>query len=201
MYPNDKAKKALEEGLAIAKKNAEVDTGGWCHSFEMWKKDGYNKRGGARAMGMITGIAYGGLLEMKDAVGVDPAELLPQTQKALKGMSDGGGGFTYGYDNGMGDLAMSRACYVLMGLQATGNYSHPFYRKITKSLKMRYKNCYRGHAFAPLHYFSVASAMHRQGKGEYQKFINHYLDWLMERQKESGEVPMQSDSGKRRDCR
>lgn len=188
---------AFQEGLKVAADQVE-DTGGYCHHKEMWKENNYNKIGGGRDLGMVTSMVYGAFLEMK-SLGVDPGSLMEKAQKNLESISDGNG-FSYGTDNRWGDICMSRACYVLLGLLATKRTDHPFYAKITEGLEKRYKSVESGHAFGPLHYFAVGAALHRLGAGEYSKFSSEFLPKLTSSQGSDGTVPMKSDGGKRKDA-
>jgi hypothetical protein len=189
---------AFNDGLKIAAEQQE-ETGGWCHHKEMWKESGYNKKGGGRDLGTVTSMIVGAFFIMK-SLGVDPGSLLEKASKNLDSISDGRGGFTYGTDNRWHDVDGSRGANVLVGLLATRKTDHPWYGKIVESINARYTKCKDGHAFAPLHYFAVAAAMHRLGPGEYAKFYNHYVPILSADQKDDGSVPMQSDGGKRKDA-
>jgi hypothetical protein len=188
---------AFSEGLKVAAEEQE-ETGGWCHHKHMWKENNYNKIGGGKDLGTVTSMIYGSFLIMK-SLGVDPGSLMEKAQKNLESISDGAG-FSYGTDNRWGDVDLSRGCNALLGILATKRTDHPFYAKITAALPQRYTKCMQGHAFAPLHYFAVAAAMHRLGPGEYAKFANEYIPKLTAAQDSEGVVPMQSDGGKRKDA-
>jgi hypothetical protein len=183
--------KALAEGLKMAAKQQE-DTGGWCHHLRMWKEDNYNKKGGGQDLGMVTAMIYGAFVEMK-ALGVTVGPMMEKTQKNLETISDGMG-VRYGTDNGVGDAAMARASWVLMSLLATNQTAHPLYPKYAKGLEQRYKKIEEGvHGFSPLHYFSVAAAMHRLGPDLYSKFTAEYLDRLIKTQNAEGVVPLHGE--------
>jgi len=183
--------KALAEGLKMAQKQQE-ETGGWCHHLKMWMEDNYNKKGGGQDLGMVTTMIYGGFLEMK-ALGISVGPMMEKTQKNLETISDGMG-VRYGTDNGVGDAAMARASWVLSSLLATGNVTHPFFAKYEKGLQQRYKKIEDGvHGFAPLHYFSVAAAMHRLGPDTYAKFSAEYLDRLIKTQTAEGICPLKGE--------
>jgi hypothetical protein len=183
--------KALADGLKMAAAQQE-ETGGWCHHLEMWKKDGYNKKGGGRDLGMITAMIYGAFLELK-SMGVEVGPMMERARKNLESISDGAG-VRYGTDNGVGDAAMARASWVLLGIQASGDAAHPFAAKYATALQARYRRIEEGvHGFAPLHYFSVAAAMHRQGPDAYAKFAAEYLDKLIATQTPEGVVPLHQE--------
>ena len=183
--------KALAEGLKMADEQQEK-TGGWCHHLRMWAEDDYNKKGGGQDLGMITTMMVGALLELK-ALGVTVSPVLDRALKNLETISDGTG-IRYGTDNAVGDAAMARASYVLLGLQATANAAHPFASKFAKGLESRYKKIEEGvHGYAPFHYFSVAAAMHRSGPDAYRKFTEEYLDKLIATQTAEGVVPLHAE--------
>jgi len=183
--------KAFAEGLKMAQKQQE-ETGGWCHHLRMWKEDNYNKKGGGQDLGMVTAMIYGAFVEMK-ALGITVGPMMEKTQKNLETISDGMG-VRYGTDNGVGDAAMARASWVLMALLGTNQPTHPLYAKYEKGLEQRYKKIEEGvHGFAPLHYFSVASAMHRLGPDLYARFTAEYLDRLMKTQTVEGIVPLHGE--------
>jgi hypothetical protein len=183
--------KALAEGLKLAEEQQEK-TGGWCHHLRMWAEDDYNKKGGGQDLGMITTMMMASFLELK-ALGVNVGPIADRTQKNLETISDGTG-IRYGTDNNVGDAAMARASYVLLGLQATGNLSHPMAAKFAKGLEARYKKIEEGvHGYAPFHYFSVAAAMHRSGPDAYRKFCDEYLDRLTATQTAEGVVPLRQE--------
>ncbi len=102
--------RALADGLKLAAKQQE-ETGGWCHHLEMWKKDGYHRKGGGRDLGMITAMVYGAFLELT-SLGVEVGPMMDRARKNLEAISDGAG-VRYGTDNGVGDAAMARASWVL----------------------------------------------------------------------------------------
>lgn len=197
-YPDPAVLKTLQDGLKIAAKNQE-ETGGWCHHLEMWKKNNYNKIGGGRDLGMVTSMIYGAFLIMKYHLKIDPGVTMEKAHKNLESISDGMG-FCYGTDNRWGDICMSRASYVFLGITSSKQMNHPFTTKIINGLKQRYKQVDQGHAFGPLHYFGVAAAMHRLGPAEYQKFFDEWGNKLIAAQKEDGSVDMKSDGGKRADA-
>ncbi|HLY11176.1 MAG TPA: DUF6288 domain-containing protein [Planctomycetota bacterium] len=183
--------KAVAEGLKLAEEQQEK-TGGWCHHLRMWAEDGYNHKGGGQDLGMVTTMMVGALLELK-ALGVAVGPVLDRALKNLDSLSDGAG-IRYGTDNNVGDAAMARASYVLLGLQATGNSANPTLAKFTKGLESRYKNIEEGeHGYAPFHYFSVAAASHRSGPDQYRKFTEAYLDRLLATQTEEGVVPLHQE--------
>lgn len=183
--------KAFQEGLKKAEEQQEK-TGGWCHHLRMWTEDGYNKKGGGQDLGMITTMMFGAFMELK-TLGINPGPIVDRTQKNLESISDGTG-IRYGTDNNVGDAAMARASYALLGLQATGRLTHPFYPKFTKGLEQRYKEIEKGvHGYAPFHYFSVAAASHRMGPDQYRKFADEWLDRLMAKQTAEGVVALEDD--------
>jgi hypothetical protein len=178
--------KALADGLKMAAAQQE-ETGGWCHHLGMWK-GGYNTMGGGKDLGMITSMIYGSFVELK-ALGVEVGPMMEKAQKNLETISDGAG-VRYGTDNNVGDAGMARASWVLLGIQASMQ-NHPFYAKYEKGLEQRYKKLEEGvHGFAPLHWFSIAAAMHREGPDEYAKFTAAYLDKLLTTQRVDGVVPL-----------
>jgi hypothetical protein len=180
---------ALADGLKKAAAQQE-ETGGWCHHLGMWK-GGYNTMGGGKDLGMITSMIYGSFVELK-ALGVEIGPMMEKAQKNLESISDGMG-VRYGTDNNVGDAAMARASWVLLGIQAAGQ-NHPLYAKYSKGLEQRYKKIEEGaHGFAPLHYFSVAVAMHREGPDAYFKFAAEYLDKLILTQRADGVVPLHNE--------
>ena len=183
--------KALAEGLKMAQKQQE-DTGGWCHHLRMWKEDNYNKKGGGQDLGMVTTMIYAAFLEMK-SLGITVGPMMEKAQKNLETISDGMG-VRYGTDNGVGDAAMARASWVLMALLATHQPTHPLYAKYEKGIEQRFRKIEDGvHGFAPLHYFSVAAAMHRLGPEMYAKFTTEYLDKLIKTQTAEGIVPLHGE--------
>ena len=183
--------KALAQGLLMAQKQQE-ETGGWCHHLRMWAEENYNKKGGGQDLGMVTAMIYGGFLEIK-ALGITVGPMMEKAQKNLETISDGMG-IRYGTDNGVGDAAMARASWVLLSLLATGNVGHPFFAKYEKGLMQRYRKIEDGvHGFAPLHYFSVAAAMHRLGPDAYSKFTAEYLDRLIQTQTPEGVCPLKGE--------
>jgi hypothetical protein len=188
---------ALSEGIRIAADNVE-ETGGWCHSKGMWQQTGYNKNGGGRDLGIVTSMIYGAFLEMK-SMGIDAGSLMERAMKNLDSLSDGQG-VCYGTDNRCPDFGNSRASYALLGMLGTKRTDHPLFSKYSQGISNKFKGVPQGHAFAPLHYFGVAAAMHRMGPGEYQKFTAEFLDKLISAQQGDGSVPMHSDGGKRKDA-
>jgi len=183
--------KALADGLKLAAEQQEK-TGGWCHHLRMWAEDDYNKKGGGQDLGMITTMMVGALLELQ-ALGVSVDPILERAQKNLGSLSDGMG-IRYGTDNNVGDAAMARASYVLLGLRATGNAAHPFAATFAKGLEGRYRKIEEGvHGYAPFHYFSVAAAMHRGGPDLYRRFCEEYLDRLIATQTAEGIVPLHGE--------
>lgn len=183
--------RAISEGLKNAAAQQE-ETGGWCHHREFWKESGYNTRGGGKDLGMLTAILYAALTEIK-ALGIPVGSILERAEKNLESLSDGMG-VRYGTDNAVGDPAMARASWALLGLQATGQTGHRLYRQYVRGLEQRYKRIEEGvHGFAPLHYFGVAAAMHRQGPETYARFTAEYLDRLIATQTSDGVVPLRGE--------
>jgi hypothetical protein len=185
----------VQKAVADAFRNAEEqqeETGGWCHHREFWKESGYNKKGGGKDLGMVTALVYGAFLEFK-SLGMNPGSMMERAEKNLQTISDGVG-IRYGTDNNVGDAAMARASYVLLGLQATGRVTHPLYAKYQKGLESRYKEIEAEvHGYSPFHYFSVAAAMHRMGPETYRKFVEEYLDRLIATQTSEGMVPLHTE--------
>lgn len=181
--------RGMAEGLKMAAPQQEA-TGGWCHHLQMWQENGYNRMGGGRDLGMVTSMIYGAFLEMR-GLGLEiPGGMMEKAQKNLESISDGAG-IRYGTDNMVGDAGMARASYVLLGLQASGRAADPMYARFTKGLEQRYKNVDKGvHGFAPLHWWSVAAAMHRMGPEWYRKYCDEYLDKMIATQREDGVVPL-----------
>jgi hypothetical protein len=175
----------------------QEESGGWGHFKDDPNKEKYAKNGGSRDLGIITSMIYGTFLFL-ESKGTKIGGVKDRALKNLEKISDGAG-FSYGIDMKWGDLCMSRASYLLLMLLATENTSHPMCSKIIQGLDKRYKNCAQGHAFAPLHYFSVAAAMHRLGPGHYKKFTDHYLDKMIAAQNADGSIDWKSDGGKRPD--
>jgi hypothetical protein len=191
--PTAEIQAALVEGMRLAAERIEPETGGWCHEKEYWKKDGYNKRGGGKDIGILTCMYYAAFLEMK-SFGIDPGPTMERARKNLESISDGFG-FRYGTDNKVPDRCLSHGAFVLLGIRGAGLSEHPFMPKIIEGLSQRYTKCFESHAFAPLHYFAVGAAMHRMG--QYAKFAECYLGKFQ--QLKDGSVPMKSDSGRRPD--
>lgn len=184
--------RALAEALKMAAQQQEA-TGGWCHHLQMWQEKGYNKMGGGRDLGMVTTMIYGAFLEFR-ALGVEinPA-MMEKARANLEAISDGAG-IRYGTDNMVGDAGMARASYVLLGLQASGRTADPWAAKFTKGIEQRYKSVPKGvHGFAPLHWFSVAAAMHRMGPEWYRMYGDEYLDKLIATQMPEGIVPLDGE--------
>ncbi|MBI3856357.1 MAG: hypothetical protein HY293_11780 [Planctomycetes bacterium] len=183
--------KAFRDGLKKAEEQQEK-TGGWCHHLRMWAEDGYNKKGGGQDLGMIDTMMFAAFMELK-TLGINPGPIVDRTQKCLESISDGTG-IRYGTDNNVGDAGMARASYALLGLQATGRITHPFYAKFTKGIETRYKHIKEGvHGFAPYHWFSVAAASHRMGPDMYRKYVDEYLDRMMATQTAEGVVSLEDD--------
>ena len=186
----------IEKALPDAFKNAALQqeaTGGWCHHLQMWQEDNYNKKGGGRDLGMVTTMIYGAFLELR-ALGVEinPA-MMEKARANLESLNDGAG-IRYGTDNMVGDAGMARASYVPLGLQATGRTTDPWHAKFTKGIEQRYKSVEKGvHGFAPLHWFSVAAAMHRMGPEWYRKYCDEYLDKMIATQTAEGVVPLANE--------
>lgn len=183
--------KAFREGLKMAEEQQEK-TGGWCHHLRMWAEDNYNKKGGGQDLGMIDTMMFGAFMELK-SLGINPGPIVDRTQKCLESISDGTG-IRYGTDNNVGDAGMARASYALLGLQATGKGTHPFYAKFTKGIEQRYTHIKEGvHGFAPYHWFSVAAACHRMGPDMYRKYVDEYLDRMIASQTAEGVVALEDD--------
>jgi hypothetical protein len=183
--------KAFQSGLKKAEEQQEK-TGGWCHHLRMWTEDGYNKKGGGQDLGMINTMMFGAFMELK-TLGINPGPIVDRTQKCLETISDGVG-IRYGTDNNVGDAGMARASFALLGLQATGRVTHPFYSKYTKGIEQRYKHVKEGvHGFAPYHWFSTAAACHRMGPDMYRKYVDEHLDRMMSTQTAEGVVPLEDD--------
>jgi hypothetical protein len=185
----------VQKAVAEAYRNAEEQqeqTGGWCHHKEFWKESGYNQKGGGKDLGMVTALVTGAFLELK-SLGMNPGPMMERAEKNLETISDGMG-IRYGTDNNVGDAAMARASYVLLGLQATGRLTHPLAAKYQKGLESRYREIEKEvHGYSPLHYFSVAAAMHRMGPETYRKFVDEYLDRLIATQTADGVVPLHQE--------
>jgi hypothetical protein len=183
--------KAFKEGLRMAEDQQER-TGGWCHHLRMWTEDGYNRKGGGQDLGMIDTMMFGAFMELK-TLGLNPGAVAERAEKCLESISDGAG-IRYGTDNNVGDAGMARASYALLGLQASGRITHPFYAKFTKGVEERYKRVKDGvHGFAPFHWFSVAAACHRIGPDLYRKYAEEHLDRMMETQTAEGVVALGDD--------
>jgi hypothetical protein len=183
--------KALAEGLRMAERQQE-ETGGWNHHLLFWKESGYNTKGGGKDLGMVTAMLHAALVEMK-ALGCAVGPVMERSRKNLETISDGMG-VRYGTDNNVGDAGMARASWVLLGLLAAGQTADPLAAKYARGLDQRYKKVPEGvHGFAPLHYFSVAAAMHRLGAESYSKFAAEYLDRLIATQRADGVVPLENE--------
>jgi len=183
--------KAFKDGLKMAEEQQEK-TGGWCHHLRMWAEDNYNKKGGGQDLGMINTMMFGAFMELK-TLGINPGPIVDRTQKCLESISDGTG-IRYGTDNNVGDAGMARASYALLGLQATGRVTHPFYAKFSKGIEQRFTHIKEGvHGFAPYHWFSVAAACHRMGPDMYRKYVDEYLDRMIASQTAEGVVALEDD--------
>jgi hypothetical protein len=168
------------------------DTGGWCHNQGEWRRTNYHKQGGSRDLGMLTGMVFAAMVNMK-AAGLElPEALFKKVEKNLEAISDGLG-FKYGTDNGCPDFAMGRGAYVFLGLTNGGMDSHPFYDTIVQGLEKRYRDIERGHACACIHHFGVAAAMHRAGK--YPQFAEAWIDKLIAKQAADGSISLGCDRG------
>jgi hypothetical protein len=192
--PTAEVQNALVAGLNTAARTREP-TGGWGHALGYSDKNGYAKSGGSRDLGVVTSMIYGAMWNMKAAkIGV-PKELFESVEKHLNTIFDGGG-FSYGTDcNGWRDDGMGRSAYTFLGLANAGETQHPFYDKMLQALGQRFKNIEGGHAFAPIHHFGTAAAMHRAGR--YQEFADEWIDKLITKQKADGSVDLVTDWGKR----
>jgi len=188
-FPTAETHNAMVEAFNIATSQQET-TGGWCHHKEMWKKNNYNKIGGGKDLGMVTSMVYGAFWNMKAAGVSVPKPMFERVEKNLESIHDGNG-ICYGTDNKWGDITMSRIGYVFMGLTNAKAQDHMWYAKIVDGLQKRYKSLEKGHAFAPLHHYSVAAAMHRAGL--YDAFAAEWIDKLIAAQKADGTISLKCD--------
>lgn len=188
-YPTPEVHNAMVKALNSAPAQQET-TGGWCHHKEMWKKNNYNKIGGARDLGMVTSMIFGALWNMRAAGMTVPKGLFDKIEKNLESIHDGFG-ICYGTDNKWGDITMSRISYVFMGLTNARAQDHPWYAKVIEGLQKRFKSLEKGHAFAPLHHYSVAAAMGRAGL--YDQFAAEWIDKLIAAQKPDGTISLKCD--------
>lgn len=189
--PSDKVRGMLVNAINTAGGTME-QTGGWGHSPGFWRSNNYHKKGGSRDLGIVTGMMYGAMLNMKAAgIGI-PDAMFRRVEKHLESISDGSG-FNYGTDNKVPDVCMSRASYVYLGLTNGQIDEHPFYAKIAEGLGQRFKKIEEGHACGALHHFGVAAAMHRAGK--YADFSAYWIDRLIAKQKKDGSISLGCDAG------
>jgi hypothetical protein len=191
--PSGDLQNALVAAANTAGKTQEP-TGGWGHSLGFSDKTGYAKKGGSRDLGVLTSMIYGALWNMKAAKISVPKALFERIEKHLDSIFDGGG-FNYGTDCRWRDDSMGRSAYTFLGLANAGAADHPYYEKMVRALEQRCKGIERGHAFAPLHHFGTAAAMHRAGL--YSKFSEEWVDKLIARQKPDGSIDLVHDGGQR----
>jgi hypothetical protein len=186
--PTEKLRATLLDILKVAEANMEP-SGGWCHHLGMASQTGYNKMGGGVDLGILTSMMYAAMLEMKKAGIPVPNPMLASVEKNLESLSDGAG-VAYGTDNRYGDVAMGRGAYLWLGLHATQLTSSRFSASVPKGLDQRYTKTDQGHAYPPLHFTSVALAMHLLGPQTYQKFFDHWADRLIALQKPDGSIEL-----------
>lgn len=192
--PTAKIKEALQEILVYAAKNVEA-TGGWCHHLGFAAESGYNKIGGGVDLGIVTCMMFGAMLNMK-ACGLDVDDaLFAKVQANLESLSDGQG-ICYGTDNKWGDIAMGRASWMWLGLHDPRYATLKLAKGVPNGLKARFKDTNKGHAYPPVHFHSVAMAMHLQGPEMYGKFFAHWADPLIALQKEDGSVELPHSENK-----
>jgi hypothetical protein len=188
-YPTPEVHNAMVKAVNSAPGQQET-TGGWCHHKEMWKKNNYNKIGGGKDLGMVTSMVFGAFWNMKAAGMPVPKGLFDKVEKNLESIHDGFG-ICYGTDNKWGDITMSRISYVFMGMTNARAQDHPWHAKIVEGLQKRFKSLEKGHAFAPLHHYSVAAAMSRAGL--YDRFAAEWIDRLIAEQKPDGTISLKCD--------
>jgi len=186
---------ALNGGVKLAAEQQEP-TGGWCHHRNMAEETGYLKKGGGVDIAMITALIYSSFLEIK-TLGIDAGPTAEKAFKNLEGLFNGSD-FAYGSQNGYRDGSMGRAGFVLLGILASGQKSHPFAEKIARSIVTNCTTADKGHGFEPLHYFGIAAAMHRIGPEAYKTFTAAYLDKLIDNQAEDGSAELAIHGEKRR---
>lgn len=191
--PTEKLRGTLLEVLKVAEANMEP-TGGWCHHKGFAVESGYNKRGGGVDLGILTSMMYGAMVSMKKSGVPVPERMLYAAERNLESLSDGQG-VCYGTDNKVPDTAMGRAAWMWPGLHAAKHTGSKFYARIPKGLASRCKNTDQGHAFPPLHFMSVALAMHLLGPETYSKFSGHWIDRLIALQKADGSIELPHTEG------
>lgn len=191
--PTEKLRATLVDLLKAAEANMET-TGGWCHHLGFAAKSGYNRMGGGVDLGIVTCMMYGAMLTVKKS-GIPVSEkMLYAVERNLESLSDGQG-VCYGTDNKVPDSAMGRSSWMWPGLHAAPPAGSKFASRIPKGLASRYKATDSGHAFPPLHFTSVALAMHLLGPETYAKFSGHWVDRLIALQRPDGSVELPHTEG------
>jgi hypothetical protein len=189
--PREDIRLALEGMIPVAEKSAE-STGGWCHcQGGDWK--GYLKGGGGLDISMITATMLSAFLMMKSG-GIDVPK--PLLERTIKNLTEQTRGCSMGYGSGHGWMAggPSRSSMAFIGLHVAKMTSAWIYGPLVQGLPGWIKNVEEGHAYGPMHFFSVSAALHLMG--QFPAFANHWLPVLAGRQQEDGSVIMYND-GKR----
>jgi hypothetical protein len=193
--PRPEIRDALVDALAVAERNIE-STGGWCHHKGFAAESGYDKKGGATDLGILTTTFLSAMHLMKVG-GIDvPKSLIERATKNLESIKTGAG-FSYGTRNRHPDYAMSRGSMALIGWTVAKQTSHDLYTPAAEALPKAFKDTERAHSFGPLHFFACSVASQLLGK--YSDYASHWLPELASRQKEDGTLIMWADGTGKKD--
>ncbi len=187
-WPTPEREARLKEILKKIIENQEA-SGGWCH------KKGFTYNVSGKKIPDVLAVSstiFAALGAMKAAKINVPPDVLNRALGYFQKMSDGGGGFAYGTNNGVPDPGATRGALVLVGLSLMGG-GHALQGTIAQGVKARVGGVQRGHALPAFHF--MASVLGNYMAGSFASFKEAWVAKMIGQQESDGGIWLKNHEG------
>lgn len=165
-------------------------TGGWYK----WKEGAYKDRLDypVKDLGILNAMIFGFLCTAK-VQGVNvPTEAFKRADACLNALLSSRG-VSYGTGSRGGDITGARGAFALNGLLYAQNEKHRINKVYRKLLPQRIPNMDKGHHVGAFHCLGVSLGCHLLGPRVYRELCDHWLDRLIDKQKDDGGIYVGDD--------
>lgn len=178
--PSEELKARMQDLVGKLEKNQEA-SGGWSHK----KGHKYDPPVNASDLAIVTGLVMAALGNAKSCGCAVSQAVLDRAIAYCVSCQDGKGGLKYapGYPNP--DAANSRAALMMVGLKMAGT-QHELNAKAAQGVAARVKECDKGHAFPPIHFF--ASALGNYYAGQFNAFKAEWMAKILSMREKDGSI-------------
>jgi hypothetical protein len=150
--PSDDLKEAMQ-GIVDEFVKTQEKTGGWFKWYEGAVKD--MPKYPVRDLGFLDCMVYGFLLSARKHGCKVPETTIQNGDRCLQSIL-GPGGVSYGTGQRGGDTTGARGAFAMLGLENSGNKSHPIWTTYAKIMQQRIPSLDKGHHIGGLHAMGVA---------------------------------------------